>query len=247
MWLYAHGVAKTLVDSERCFHLHVAALTLGPGMRKAIVGPSGSGKTTAMDILALASRPEAAGSFLLIDAHGDVIDLGRPKSWMHDEVARLRARHFGYVLQTGMLLPFLTIGENILLSQKFAGIREPDFAREILDALGITAPLSTLPAALSVGQRQRIAVARALAHKPSFLFADEPTAALDRESARRTLGTCLDIATANRTGVLVITHDMALAEELDFELVPIQTAIEGSAIRATIDDGSTAPSMPILT
>ena len=241
-WLFAHGVTQVLEDDERTFHLNIAALTLGPGMRKAIVGPSGSGKTTAIDLLALAGRPQSAESFLLVEPDGRTIDLGRRLARRRsDPVAWIRARYFGYVLQTGLLLPFLTIGENILLAQKLAGMKDRAFARELLSEFGITAPFSTMPSALSVGQRQRVAVARALAHRPRFLFADEPTAALDPESARRTMGTCLDIAMSQNSAVLVITHDLALARELDFEIVYISATTHDGIVTAIIDDGTKPP------
>jgi putative ABC transport system ATP-binding protein len=250
LWLCAHGVEQRLEDGQRSFELEIAALTLGPGARKAIVGPSGSGKTTAMDLLALAGRPRSARSFLLVGENGESFDLGR-LSGDGDRMAWLRARNFGYVLQTGMLLPFLTVGENVLLAQRIAGVSDPAFARALLDELGIDAAFSTMPSALSVGQRQRVAVARALAHRPRFLFADEPTASLDPDAARRTLGTCLDIAAAANAAVLVITHDLELVQELDFDIVRIATEVRageegtspvrGGTVRAIIDDGSVPP------
>jgi putative ABC transport system ATP-binding protein len=241
-WLCAHGVAQTLQDGQRTFHLDIAAMTLGPGMRKAIIGPNGSGKTTAMDLLALAGRPRTAESFLLIGEDGNTLDLGqRLGRDRRDRLAAVRGRYFGYVLQTAMLLPFLTIGENILLAQSLAGVRDRTFARELLDELGIPMPFSTFPSALSVGQRQRVAVARALAHKPKFLFADEPTSALDQEMAPRTMGICLDIAAAIGAAVLVITHDHELVRKLDFDIVEIATRTEGAVVTALLDDGSAPP------
>ena len=223
------------------FHLEVAALTLGPRSRKAIVGPSGSGKTTAMDLLALASRPYKADSFMLVEQDGSAVDLADIHNGAGDRAAAIRARKFGYALQAGVLLPFLTVGENVLLAQQLAGVDDPAFARELLGEFGITASLSTMPSALSVGQRQRVAIARALAHKPSFLFADEPTAALDPEAARRTLGTCLDILMAHDAAALIITHDIDLARELDFEVVPVVAHSGEGVVSAVIDDSSLPP------
>jgi putative ABC transport system ATP-binding protein len=100
-----------------------------------------------------------------------------------------------------------------------------------------------MPSALSVGQRQRVAIARALAHKPSFLFADEPTAALDPDAARRTLGTCLDILMACDAAALIITHDIDLARELDFDVVPVAAHSDEGLVSAVIDDASLPPTM----
>jgi putative ABC transport system ATP-binding protein len=242
LWLCAHGVRHSLEDGERRFSLEIAALTLGPGSRKAIVGPSGSGKTTAMDLLALASTPKSADSFVLIEEQGAYHDLApRTPAARGDAMAALRARHFGYVLQTGMLLPFLTVGENVLLSQTLAGVPDPSFAAAVLEQLGVSVSLSTMPAALSIGQRQRVAVARALAHKPAFIFADEPTASLDPDNARRTLGTCLDVGAVHNAAILMITHDLELARELDFEIVSIITSAHGNTVHAVVDDGTMRP------
>jgi putative ABC transport system ATP-binding protein len=245
--LHASGIVHALTDRERTFTLAIPAFRLAPGDRKAIVGRSGSGKTTAMNLLGLAKTPQAAGSLLLVGDDGTVVDVGpRAGDGASNRLARLRADNFGYVLQTGMLLPFLTIGENVMLGQQLAGRVDQAFARDVLEALGIDAPWKTMPGALSVGQRQRVAIARALASKPAFILADEPTAALDPVTAHNALGICVDVAASLSAGVLIITHDAELARQFDFEIVEVALAAEGNAVWATIDDGSAAPADAVV-
>jgi putative ABC transport system ATP-binding protein len=239
--LRASGIVHALADRERTFTLVIPAFTLSPGDRKAIVGRSGSGKTTAMNLLGLANTPQSADSLLLVGDDGTVVDVGpRAGDSAGNRMARLRADNFGYVLQTGMLMPFLSIGENVMLGQQLAGRVDRPFARDVLDALGVDAPWGTMPGALSVGQRQRVAIARALAAKPAFILADEPTAALDPVTAHNALGVCIDVAASLSAGVLIITHDAELARQFDFEIVEVGLAAEGNAVWATIDDGTAA-------
>jgi putative ABC transport system ATP-binding protein len=218
--LTAEGIVRRLDDAERRFELRVPSIAIGPGDRVAIVGPSGCGKTTALDVLALASAPDAAAGFVLALDGGPTIDILDLFARGDDgALAGIRARHFGYVLQTHALMPFLTVQENIEVSMRLAGRHEPGRAAELLRALDLDVPLRARPAALSVGQRQRVAVARALAHRPHFLVADEPTASLDPASAERTLRACLALVDRSDAGMLLVTHDRALAEANGFTIL----------------------------
>lgn len=217
--LFVRNVTRTLTDGRRTFALRIEALTIAPGERKAIVGPSGSGKTTAMDLLALASVPDECERLGMLSEGGRWIDLFALSS---SRIARIRAERFGYVLQTSGLLPFLSVHENVELPQRIAGMREPDLARRLLKALEIDVPADTMPSALSVGQRQRVAIARALAHRPHFVLADEPTAALDPVSADRVMSILARLAERQSAGIVVISHDQALMRRHGFEIVPVR-------------------------
>ena len=204
------GLRKIWAAAGSRFELVVEDLEIEAGEVIAVTGPSGSGKSTLLDILALALRPDGAEKFLF----------GPPPSghdvgalWArgeHDALARLRARYCGYVLQTGGLLPFLSVGDNIALTQRVAGRRDPALIEALAARLGIADQLAKKPAQLSVGQRQRVAIARALAHRPAAVLADEPTAsvhpALGAEIA------ALLVEETRRTGaaLVVATHDEGL-------------------------------------
>ncbi|ODN70703.1 ABC transporter ATP-binding protein [Methylobrevis pamukkalensis] len=229
--LVARGLQRTLGDGRRRFRLRIPAFRLESGDRLAIVGETGSGKTTAMDVLALACRPDAATDFSL-SAGNTLVDLLAPHGAR--TLARLRARHFGYVLQTSPLFPFLDLGENAELGQRLAGRRDPDAIRRLLAALRIDLPLRTRIADLSVGQRQRLAVVRALAHRPDFLLCDEPTGALDPRTAGRLLDTLIAEAGDTGAAILMITHDEALAASRGFttlEMVRDHGRADASTLR----------------
>ncbi|HJD97597.1 ABC transporter ATP-binding protein, partial [Mailhella massiliensis] len=164
------------------FELRVPSLDVYGGECLAVLGSSGCGKSTLLDVLALALKPCRAGRFLLYDEGGesDVPALSGAG------LARLRGRHMGYVLQSGGLLSFLTVRDNILLPGKLQGMGV-EFLEKRLDRLasrlGIAEHLGKKPQHLSGGQRQRVAIARALIHGPAMVLADEPTAAVDHKNA----------------------------------------------------------------
>lgn len=187
------------------FALEVPSLTLARGEAVAIVGPSGCGKSTLIDILALLRRPDAAGLFELLGQ--DVTAL-----WANggaDACAALRAERIGVVLQTGGLLPGLTVWENVTLSQQLLDRPDAAWARSLLDALDLSRLEARFPSQLSIGQRQRVAVARALAHRPALVLADEPTAALGADHAGAALDLLLTLTRAADAALVVASHDVS--------------------------------------
>ncbi|MNP31089.1 Lipoprotein-releasing system ATP-binding protein LolD [compost metagenome] len=148
-------------------------------------------------------------------------------------MAELRSRYLGYVLQTGGLLGFLDVRGNIALSRKLLGLKDDASVTRLAGQLDIADQLDKKPADLSVGQRQRVSCARALAHGPRLLLADEPTAALDPLNAERVMQ--LLVAQAREHGVccVVATHDEALARASGLQVRRI-------SCRRDVDGGVTA-------
>ena len=144
-----------------------------------------------------------------------------------DELGTLRSRHIGYVLQYGGLLPYLSVRENIELSRRLLGLPATDVAAELAGKLGIVAQLDKLPDALSVGQRQRAAIARALAHEPGIVLADEPTAALDPANAERIFELLIGLTEALGVTLIVATHAHALARDAGLTIVPHRASAVG--------------------
>ena len=206
------------------FELVVASLSIARGEALALVGPSGSGKSTLLDLLALARRPARAAQFLLTPRDGKAIDIAA--LWRaHDEnsLTAIRAAHFGYILQTGGLLPFLSVRRNIALSQAVLGRPDPAHIEALATRLEIASLLERMPASLSVGQRQRVAIARALAHRPEILLADEPTASVHPALADTVMALLLEQAREQDTALILATHDPDRAARHGFALLSIRT------------------------
>jgi putative ABC transport system ATP-binding protein len=202
------------------FELRVPKLEVQRGEKLALVGPSGSGKSTLLDLLAMVEPPNSVERFLFTPVAGapvDVAALLAAKS--HDKLAALRRHWLGYVLQTGGLLPFLRVRDNIGLSRALLGLPLEPEVTQAAQALGVAAQLGKVPAALSVGERQRVAVARALAHRPAVVLADEPTAALDPTNASTVMRLFVDQADGFGITVIVASHDPARVEALGFRSI----------------------------
>ncbi|HQN18686.1 MAG TPA: ATP-binding cassette domain-containing protein [Syntrophobacteraceae bacterium] len=207
------NLVKVREKGGACFELRTPFLTIDRGQFVALVGQSGCGKSTLLDVLALVLRATSAEQFALrIHRHGhsvwqDVVGLPDP------ELADIRRSQIGYVLQSGGLLPFLTVRENILLTCRLNGLGERQAAvDQLAEQLGITDQLSKKPRHLSGGQRQRAAIARALAHRPPIVLADEPTAAADRHTAVEIRDVFKALTRRMGVTLLMVTHDEALIE-----------------------------------
>ena len=179
------------------------------------------------------------------NAANDMLEKWRKKDL--SSLARLRQRHLGYVQQTGGLLPFLTARDNIMLRCSSLGCvaERSQQIQGIVDGLGIGRLLKQYPATLSVGERQRVAIAAALAHAPEMVLADEPTAALDPMHARNALRIFANLAQMMNITVLMVTHSLEMAVEAGFS--PIRVALDQggpgaiSRIDHRVEDSSAAP------
>jgi len=179
------------------------SLSVSRGEIVALLGPSGSGKTTLLTLLGLI-RPPNTGRIsidgaLVFDNHQAKVN-----------VRRFRRQKFGFVFQKANLIPFLTAAENVRLAMEIDDQPAKVSKRrtmELLDYLGVAERAENLPSMLSGGEQQRVAVARALANRPSLLLADEPTAALDSIRGRQVLELFAKVAHEQNAGAIVVTHD----------------------------------------
>lgn len=180
------------------------SLTAGPGDTVAIIGPSGSGKSTLLNIIGTLDKP-TAGTVTLGGV--DVTRLaGRALS-------EFRARRVGFVFQDHHLLPQLTAMENVLLPTIAAGGGDDAAgrARALLERLGVAGRADAFPAQMSGGERQRVAVARAMINGARLLLCDEPTGNLDHDTGAAIGSLFLELAAQEGVTVIMVTHNMELA------------------------------------
>lgn len=221
--LTALGLTKSWRSSDRTFELVIDRIALSSGDILAVSGPSGSGKSTLLEVIGTVTPPDTVERFDIV-VDGDLIDLAAIIS--HGSASRraaVRAAYFGFILQTGGLIPYLTVGENILLAQELARKPDPDYAHSICSTLGIDGLMQSYPASLSVGQRQRAAIARALAPRPALILADEPTAALDPPNKVTVIECFIRLATDANTAVLIASHETELLTAHGISGVRIET------------------------
>ncbi len=195
------GSVVPVVDIET-FHLSDAE-------HLALVGTSGSGKTTLLHLIAGILTPDSGR--IVFDFSGAVNIVGLSEA--RRDV--FRGRHIGYVFQSHHLLPGFTAMENVLLGMSFTGRRhDPEWAAHLLNEVGLSQRLDYKPEKLSVGQQQRVAVARALANRPKVVLADEPTGALDATNAQQVLDLIRKLCGEVRAALLLVSHDPRMTEQL---------------------------------
>ncbi|MEK0444755.1 MAG: hypothetical protein RLZZ399_76 [Verrucomicrobiota bacterium] len=212
-----------LIDIQNLYKAHPAPLggaplpilknldfSLAEGATAAIVGPSGSGKSTLLNIVGALDRADSGS----IRVNGQ--DLGQLNE---NELADYRLHSVGFVFQMHHLLPQCSVLENVLAPSlvKPRQIQKSteERARTLLDSLGLAHRLQHRPAELSGGEKQRVAVARAMAGNPKLLLADEPTGALDRHTASHLGEILLELNRSMKVALLVVTHSLDLARQLE--------------------------------
>jgi putative ABC transport system ATP-binding protein len=185
--------------------LDIPSFRLAAGEQAVLVGRSGSGKTTLLHVIAGISRPDAGR----VEIGG--LDIVRLSEAGCD---RFRAEKIGYVFQTFNLLPGFTALENVLLGMTFArGRKDAHRARQLLDRVGLAHRLHHKPNALSVGEQQRVAVARALANRPRLLLADEPTANVDPANQQHVVDLIRSTCEEENVALLIVTHATEVAAQ----------------------------------
>ena len=208
------SVRKAFEEGERSREvLSDLSLTVAPGEVVALVGPSGSGKSTLLNVIAGIDRPSAG----TITVDGQVVS-----GLAERERTLFRRRHIGFVFQFFNLLPTLTVEENVLLPLELVGqggAAARAQVQRLLAAVGLADRAGAFPDRLSGGEQQRVAVARALAHQPGLVLADEPTGALDGQTGQTVLELLLSLARDGRRSVLLVTHSREVARAADRVLV----------------------------
>lgn len=192
------GQTQQVVDVPK-FHLNSAE-------QIALQGESGSGKTTFLNLIA---------GILQADEGEIWIDGTEMSSFAEAERDGLRAKKIGYVFQTFNLLQGFSALENVLLGMSFGIGADRDYAEKLLERVGLADRKDYKPRQLSVGQQQRIAVARALANRPKIVLADEPTGNLDRKRAFEALDLIREICDENETALLLVSHDNEILEKFE--------------------------------
>lgn len=213
--LHLKNVVKSFrnPDGTQLPILRVPEFHIAAGEQMVLMGRSGSGKTTLLHIIAGIARPDSGS--VKIDGF-DLTLLGE------SECDRFRAERIGYVFQTFNLLPGFSALENVLLGMRFArGRYDAARARQLMARVGMSHRLAHRPAMLSVGEQQRVAVARALANRPKLLLADEPTANVDTGHQQQVLDLLRQTCREENVALLLVTHSPEVAGQFD-RVDPIQ-------------------------
>lgn len=199
------------------------SLDVAPGEVVALVGPSGSGKTTLLNVMAGIRRPTQGDSLTI--AGLDL--LGATTAQLSDH----RLQHIGLVMQFAELIPELSVVENVGLPLQLTGVRRrpaTQAARELLEQLDMSILANSSIESLSGGEAQRVAVCRALIHRPEVILADEPTGSLDALNAAAVCDMLIRTARDFGTAIILTTHDLAIAGRCDRILAAANSALQES-------------------
>ncbi|MDP1900391.1 MAG: ABC transporter ATP-binding protein [Rubrivivax sp.] len=206
------NVSKTFGSGELAVQaLKPCSFSVQEGELAALVGPSGSGKSTLLLAISLILEPTT----------GRIVVNGQEiynHGWTGVDERAFRRRNIGFIFQQHNLIPFLTAQENVALMMQLNGASRRDAAKrakELLGYLEIAHRADSLPANLSGGEQQRVAIGRALANEPPLILADEPTAALDTDRGTKVMALLHKIARERRSAVIAVTHDQRMIKGFD--------------------------------
>jgi len=205
---------ENLVKIYRLGKVSISALRgisfdVAKGEFMVVMGPSGSGKTTLLNLIGAIDKPTSGRIF--IDGR-DITTLGE------GELTKLRRHKIGFIFQFYNLIPALTALENVELPMLTAGVSRKDTSKrafQLLETVGLAERVGHLPDELSGGEQQRIAIARALANRPSVILADEPTGDLDTKTGMEVVQILYDTSKKENATVVVVTHDPMITEKAD--------------------------------
>lgn len=206
-------ISKTFdTDQNQLEILSSVSCSIKKGEKVAIIGPSGSGKSTLLSIIGLLDT-QTSGT---IEIEGVNV-----QSLSEDEQAQFRNKNIGFVFQSFELISSFTVEENIKTPSEIGGkVVSKDEVHNLIHTLGLTDRKASMTNTLSGGEKQRVAIGRALMNKPAILLADEPTGSLDRATGEKVISLLLDAVAKTETTLLIITHDESIADRMDrvFEL-----------------------------
>ncbi len=196
---------------QQGYSVSLPELVIQPGEVAALTGPSGCGKSTLLEMIGLILRPDSLGCYRLGHQQADVA--APLLAGQEDILSNLRASELGFVLQSGGLLPYLNVEQNLQLPRRLLGMPlSSEWVDKALRTLQLQSLLKKMPRQLSIGERQRVAFVRAIAHQPPLLLADEPTAALDPHNARELFSLMLEMVSELNISALVVSHDWQLVD-----------------------------------
>ncbi len=199
------NLAKQYKRGDEVIHaLDNVTLNIDKGEFVAVVGRSGSGKTTMLDLMGLLLRPTSGSLF--------IDDIDTSKLGDRDR-AQLRARRVGFVFQEYNLLSGLNVLENVMLPLRYVkdGKAGRPRAMELIERVGLTDRIRHRPTELSGGQAQRVAIARSMMNRPSLILLDEPTGAVDTETAQQLVGLLKRLNREDQVTIVIVTHDLDIA------------------------------------
>jgi putative ABC transport system ATP-binding protein len=231
-----HDIARHYGQGDTTVHaLRGVDIEVAPEQLTAVMGPSGSGKSTLMHVLAGLDEPDGGQVWI-----GDTEVTGLDDTGL----TALRRDHIGFIFQFFNLLPMLTAEENILLPLEIAGRKpDPDWYRELIAKVGLGDRLGHRPSEMSGGQQQRVAVARALASRPTVMFADEPTGNLDSTTSGEILELMRDLVDGFGQTTVMVTHDAhaaAIADRVlflaDGQIVRDLTGCDSHTVLETMEE-----------